>query len=130
MSDIVNQASFNSGEWAPQLFARVDLQKYHSGAALLQNWFVDYRGGASTRPGTKYVIQAYKSSTAVRLIPFQAAFNVNYILEFGNHYVRFIFDGAPVVEAAKAITGATQANPCVLTIAGSGYSIGDWIFVQ
>ena len=41
----VIQSSFNSGEWAPTLYARVDVAKYHSGAALLRNFFVDYRGG-------------------------------------------------------------------------------------
>jgi hypothetical protein len=74
------QASFNSGEWSPKLYSRVDLAKYKSGAALLQNWFVDYRGGASTRTGTKYVLQCYKSATAVRLIPFQASFTVGFVL--------------------------------------------------
>lgn len=130
MSNIVAQASFNSGEWAPSLYARVDMQKYRSGAALLENWFVDYRGGASTRTGSKYVIQAYKSATQVRLINFQASFNVGYVIEIGDGYMRFIYQGAPVVETAKAISGATQANPCVLTIVGSGYSIGDWIYVS
>src|SRR5437899_12330497 len=98
MSDLVIQASLNAGEWSPKLFARVDLAKYKSGAALLENFFVDYRGGASTRPGTKYILQCYKSSTAVRLIPFQASFQVGYVLEFGDQYIRFFFDGAPVLE--------------------------------
>jgi len=130
MSENLVQASFNSGEWSPQLFARVDLQKYRSGAALLQNFFVDYRGGASTRPGTQYIIQARDSTHAVRLIPFQAAFNVGYVLEFGQNYIRFIFQGSPVLENSFNITGASQANPCVLTIPGNNYVIGDWIFVQ
>ena len=62
------QNSFNSGEWAPNLWARTDVEKYHSGAALLRNFFVDYRGGASTRSGTKYILRGYKDSTAIRLI--------------------------------------------------------------
>lgn len=130
MTDIAPQASFNSGEWAPSLYARVDMTKYRSGAALLENYFVDYRGGASSRPGTKYVIQAFKSSLDVRLIPFQATSTVGYILEFGHGYIRFIFNGQPIVENAFAITGATRANPCVLTIPGNNYIVTDWIFVQ
>lgn len=129
MADIAIQASFNSGEWSPSLFARVDLQKYRSGAALLANFFVDYRGGASTRTGTKYVIQAYDSAHGVRLIPFQAAFNSGYIVEVGNGYMRFMYHGQPVVESNFAISGATQANPCVLTIVGNNYVIGDDLFV-
>jgi hypothetical protein len=130
MGEIVAQASFNSGEWSPNLYARVDLQKYHSGAALLENFYIDYRGGASTRPGTKYILQAYKSATAVRLIPFQASFSVGYVLEFGDHYIRFFYQGSPIVETAINITAATAANPCVVTIPGHAYLAGDWIYIS
>lgn len=129
MSDLKIQASFNVGEWAPTLNARVDLQKYRSAAALLQNFIVDYRGGASTRPGTKWILQAYKSATAVRLIPFQASFGVGYILEFGDGYIRFYNNGAPVLEAATFITAATAGPPEVFTDAAHGYNNNDWIFV-
>src|SRR6266705_5575079 len=110
MGQPVIQTSFAAGEWAPSLYARVDLAKYHSGAALLRNFVVDYRGGATARPGTKYVLQT-KSTSAVRLISFQASFTVSYILEFGNGYIRFHNNGAPVLEASKTITGITKANP-------------------
>ena len=129
MAQPVIQASFNSGEWAPSLNARVDMQKYHSAAALLENFFVDYRGGASTSPGTKYIIQAYKSATAVRLIPFQASFTVGYVLEFGDFYIRFINNGAPVLEATKTISGATQANPAAIVATAHGYTTGDWVYI-
>lgn len=129
MTQSVIQASFNSGEWSPKLFGRVDLQKYRSGAALLENFFVDYRGGASTKPGSRYILQCYKSATAVRLIPFQASFDVGYVLEFGDGYIRFFFDGAPVLEAAKTITAAASGPPEVFTSAAHGYANGDWIFV-
>ena len=129
MSEVAVQASFNSGEWSPKLYARVDMQKYRSGAALLENFFVDYRGGASTRPGTRYIIQAYDSANPVRLIPFQVSFATGYILEFGNGYIRFMFEGAPVTETPLAISAASQANPCVLTIVGNTFIPGDWIAV-
>lgn len=128
-SQPVIQTSFNSGEWAPALNARVDLTKYHSGAALLRNFFVDYRGGASTRPGTKYILRCLSSSSQVRLIPFQASFSVTYILEFGNGYIRFFTNGSPVLEPAKAITGITQANPGVITSAGHGFFNNEWVYV-
>lgn len=128
MGNSVIQTSFNVGEWAPTLNARVDLQKYHSAAALLENFFVDYRGGASTRPGTKYINQAYNSAHPVRLIPFQASFAVGYILEFGQNYIRFFNNGAPVLEAPLNITGATRANPCVVSVTNS-FSAGDWVYI-
>lgn len=128
MTETIIQSSFNSGEWSPKLFARVDLAKYRSGAALLLNWFVDYRGGASTRPGTKYINQCYKSGTTVRLIPFQASFNIGYVLEFGDQYIRFFFQGAPVLETATTITGAVAGPPEVFTDTAHGYSNGNWIY--
>jgi hypothetical protein len=130
MTAIVIQKSFSSGEWAPELNARVDLAKYHSAAALLRNFFVDYRGGASSRPGTKYILQAFKSAKKVRLIPFQASFIVNYVLEFGDFYIRFFVNGGPVLEATTAITGVTNANPGVITDATHGYSTGDWVLLN
>jgi hypothetical protein len=130
MSDIVIQASLNSGEWSPKLFARVDLAKYKSGAALLENFFVDYRGGASTRPGTRYILQCYKSATAVRLIPFQASFSVGYVLEFGDQYIRFFFQGAPVIETATSITSDAAGNPTVFTDNAHGYTDNDWLFIN
>lgn len=45
-------------------------------------------------------------------------------------YMRVISNGEFVVEATKAITGATQASPGVLHIAAHGYSVGDWIFIE
>ena len=129
MGSPVFQKSFNSGEWAPQLYSRVDLEKYKSGAALIRNFFVDYRGGVSTRMGTEYILQAYQSATPVRIIPFQASTTVSYILEFGNYYIRFYNNGAPILEATNPITAISQANPCVVTVANT-YAIGDWVFIS
>src|SRR5258705_3869926 len=129
MSDNVIQTSFNSGEWSPSLYAQVNLKQYHSGAALLRNFFVDNRGGATTRPGTRYIATC-KSNGIVRPIPFQASFTVSYLLEFGQGYVRFFNNGAPVLEAGKAITAITQANPGVITSNAHGFSNGDWISIS
>ena len=129
MADTITQASFNSGEWSPKLFARVDVAKYRSAAALLQNYFVDYRGGASTRPGTKYIQQAYNSAAKVRIIPFQASFSIGYLLEFGAGYVRFYYQGTPVLETATSITSAASGPPEVFTDTAHGYNDNDWIFV-
>lgn len=129
MSDIVIQASFSHGEWAPALYARVDVQAYRAACALAQNFFIDYRGGVSTRPGSRYVLQAYKSSTSVRVITFQASFNIGYALEFGDRYIRFVFQGNPILETGFAISGITRADPAVVTATGNDFSTGDWVFI-
>lgn len=123
------QSSFNSGEWAPQLYARVDLEKYKSGAAFLRNFFVDYRGGISTRPGTKYILRGFVDSKPIRLIPFQASFAIGYVLEFGDKYVRFYRNSAPVLETGIAITAVTNADPAVLSVINT-YNDGDWVYID
>lgn len=126
----IMQHSFAVGELAPALYARTDITKYQAAAALMRNFYVDYRGGASTRMGTKYILQAYKSATAVRLIPFQASFTVGYELEFGDFYIRFFYNGAPVLETGLAIQAITLANPMDIQVNGHSYSVGDWVYIS
>ena len=113
------QTSFASGEWAPDLYARVDIGKYHAAAALLRNFYVDYRGGVSTRAGTRYILTC-KGPGTVRLIPFQAGFSLGYVLEFGQNYIRFYNNGAPVLEGAFPVT-STSGNS--ITAASNNYAI-------
>lgn len=83
------QTSFAAGEISPQLYARVDLEKFQVGAALLRNFFVDYRGGVSNRPGTKYIATTKFPQGTQRLLPFIVSTEATYVLEFGEHYIRF-----------------------------------------
>jgi hypothetical protein len=131
MAQPLIQSSFNSGEWAPNLWARTDIEKYHSGAALLRNFFVDYRGGASTRPGTKYCLRGYKDSSAIRMIPFQVTLTLGFACEFGQQYIRFYQNGAPILEAGLAITGITNAKPAVVSVMNT-YNTGsvDWVYIS
>lgn len=128
MSQNVIQTSFNAGELSPNLYAHVDLAKYHSGVALARNFFVDYRGGLSTRPGFAFSAQARVSNKDVRLIPFQFSVVQTYMLEFGDQYIRVYIAGAPVLEASKVITGITLANPGIVNVAAHGYSNGDTVY--
>lgn len=130
----VTVPSFASGELAPSLYGRVDLAKYHTAAALLRNMIVDYRGGAMNRPGTMFVGRAKADSKPVRLIPFEFSTTPSniqtYMLAFGDMYVRFMQNGGYITEAAKNITGATQANPCVITSNAHGFSNGDEVAIS
>ena len=121
------QPSFAAGEISPTLYARVDLAKYHTGAALIRNAFADYRGGATSRGGTKFIGQAKISSKPARLLPFQFNTQQTYVLEFGDAYMRVITNGGYILETAKNVTAITQANPGVVTITSHGYSNGDWV---
>ncbi len=122
--------SFAAGELSPAMYGRTDLAKYHVGAALLRNFFVDYRGGASSRQGSAFVGQCKDSTKPNRLIPFQFNTLQAYALVFGDFSMRVVMNGAYVLEPTKAITGISQANPGVLTQAAHGYSNGDLLFLS
>jgi len=120
--------SFAAGELAPSMYGRVDLAKYHVGASLLRNFFVDYRGGASSRPGTSFVGQCKDSTTPNRLIPFQFNTLQAYALVFGNLTMRVVMNGGYVLEPATTITGITQASSGVFTDPAHNYSVGDLLY--
>lgn len=128
MADLIKYA-FVAGEVSPTLFGRSDLEKYDLGVALARNWFVDYRGGLSTRPGSIFVDYVKDDDKETKFIPFKFAPAVNstYVLLFGHQYIRFLQDGAYILEPAKVITGITQASPGVVTAVGHGYANGDWV---
>lgn len=121
--------NFQAGELSPRLEGRIDLQKYNSGAQKLENMLVFPQGGITRRPGTKYA-GASKDGGKVRLIPFEFSDEQAYVLEFGANYIRYYKDDGILTEATETISGATQANPVVLTITGTSLANGDRIFVK
>lgn len=93
-TSIIN--AFNSGELSPQLEGRTDLGKYYSGCRTLENFLVFSYGGASRRPGTRYIATAKNSDEAVRLIPFEFSTTQAYIIEVGDEYFRFYRNGGQI----------------------------------
>src|SRR5574337_220917 len=118
MSTPILERAFTTGEVAPALFGNVQLARMHAAASTMRNFFVGYQGGAYSRAGTAFVGFSKQTGRAYppRVISFQFSINQGLALEFGNFYMRVIFDGAYVTEAPYVITNATQASPCVLTI--------------
>lgn len=130
------QPTFSSGELCPNLYARVDLAKYHAGLKLARNFFILPQGGASNRAGTMFCgrslnsivgnsIGGNLSAVSPQLIPFIFSTLQTYVLEFGNNYMRVLMNGGYVLEtpvltgsvySGIPITGMTNANPGMLTV--------------
>ena len=94
------QPSFAAGELSPFLYGRVDLAKFHVGARTMQNFFVHPHGGASNRPGTRFVGEVDNSGLRHRLIPFQfrtLPAGQTYALVFGDKTMQVVMfnAGAP-----------------------------------
>ena len=92
------QTSFNAGELSPTLEGRVDMSKYTSGCAKLENFIPLIQGGAMKRSGTRYVASVKTASAVTRLIPFEFGTTQAYVLEFGNQYMRVYKDGGQVLD--------------------------------
>lgn len=121
--------NFTAGELSPRLDGRTDLNKYFNGTKTLENMLIHPHGGASRRSGTKFIHEVKTSSVQTRLIPFEFSTTQTYIMEFGNQYIRFYKDQGIITESNKTISGATQANPGVITATSHGYSNGDHVII-
>ena len=131
------QCSFSAGEITPSLLGRIDVAKWHEGARTMRNFFVNFRGGATSRAGTLYVgmckqgapnVGGTATSNPPRDITFQFSNTQGYALEFGDTYMRVKSNGAYVVEPTVTITGITQATTAVIHAPSHGYSVGDWVY--
>ena len=123
-------SSFVAGEISPRLEGRTELDKYKAGLSELLNMVVHPHGGVSRRPGTEFLGEVKDSATKTRLVPFQFKTTDTYILEFGDSVMRVYRNGGQVLDSAKAISGATKANPVVITATGHGLSNGDEVFIS
>ena len=123
----VQLTNFTGGELSPRLDGRNDLSKYPTGCKTLENFIVFPHGSAARRSGTQFVAEVKDSSKKTRLIPFEFSTTQTYMMEFGNQYIRFYKDNGQILESDVTISGATQANPVVITATGHGYSNGDEI---
>lgn len=139
------QNVLNGGEISPLLRGRVDQPRYNTGAREMLNMVPMPQGGATRRPGTRYLGTA-KSQTS-RLVPFVFSETQGRILEFGDKTMRvWLPDGKLVssgsepyvvstpfaASALRAVRFAQSADvvyfahpsypPCKL----SRYSDNDW----
>ena len=108
--------SFAGGELSPEMFGRIDDQKFQTGAAKLRNFIALPQGPAVNRPGTKFVREVKDSTKKTRLIPFTYSTTQTMVLEFGQGYIRFHTQG----ETLLAGTGAAYNG-------ATSYVVGDMV---
>ena len=110
------QTNFTAGELSPRLSARVDLDRYANGAAVLQNVLVQAHGGATRRPGSYYVglTKSQAAGTHPRLIPFVVSNIAGYALELGQYTMRFYRNRAPILSSGTPLELATPWPASVL----------------
>lgn len=88
-------STFNAGEWSPDLYGRIDLDKYRNACQTIENFVLLAQGPATRRPGTQF-IAATKTDSVVRLIPFEFSTEQAYVIEAGAGYFRFYMNGGRI----------------------------------
>lgn len=132
MSTSFIKFAFVSGELSPTLFGRSDLEKYDLGMERISNWFVDYRGGLSTRPGIVLCGEALYPDTPSKFFKFifGPQLENTYLVIFEENTIKFMQDGGYVLETAKVVTGLTKANPGVVTAVAHGYTANQLVYLS
>ena len=123
------QNNFNGGEISPLLFGRPDVDRYKTGLQTCLNFIPLVQGPVERRPGTVFMKEVKTSSLSTRIMRFEFSTTQAYILEFGNLYCRFYKDNGVILSSTSTISGATAADPVVVTDTGHPYSNGDEIYI-
>lgn len=95
--------SFNAGELSPLLDGRDDIAKYNQGCRKLENFLVTAYGAVVRRPGLQFIAAAKAGNKQIRLVPFKFSIVQTYMLEFGEHYIRFFKDGEQIFSGTPSV---------------------------
>lgn len=99
------QPSFAGGEISPNLYGRVDLERYGNSLRRCRNFIVRQFGGIDNRSGFRYLGSAKNADQKCRLIPFQFSVDQTFALEFGDLYMRVWSNGEQVVYSSGSSAG-------------------------
>lgn len=92
------QVSFAGGEISESMYGRQDDQKYQTGLAKCENFWVLPQGPVQNRPGFSFVRAAKYSNKQTRLIPFRFNNKQTMVIELGDKYARFHTLGATLLD--------------------------------
>lgn len=127
------QNSFNGGEWSPHLWGRQeDVESYRNSCRQVTNFELLVQGAARFRSGFQYVRRnpdPTAKNKPARLMRFEFGTTQPYLIEFGDSEITIYRDRATLTHEVKNITGATKADPCVITATAHGYNDGDEVFI-
>jgi len=110
------QPSFTSGELAPRMYGRVDVERYFTGVKTMENFLLTPFGSAERVPGTYYVAPAKYAAKKCRLLNFTYSASTAYVIEFGEYYMRFYKSNGQLVVTSPSAWGT-----------GTGYVVGNYV---
>lgn len=124
---------FIGGEISQYMAARTDLNSFLKSLSWCQNFIVLPQGGLKFRTGTALAGLSTDTPTAASFISFQFSASDALMIVATNNKFRFFRDDGIVLSAnaagGVAITGISQANPCVVTAPAHGMSNGQEVIL-
>jgi hypothetical protein len=114
--------SFAGGEISPNMYGRIDDNRYSTGAAYLRNFIALPQGPAQNRTGTVFVRET-KGSVRARLIPFTYSMSQTMVIELGVNYIRLHTSAQTLLNTAATpiLVGGNSVVGRMYTFAGNTY---------
>lgn len=88
----INQSNFTSGEIAPTLRGRIDIDKYYNGCAQAENVVILPHGGLRRRPGLAKSTDSHNAN-ALRIEAFEFSVTQTYLILFEDLVIKIFKDG-------------------------------------
>lgn len=129
MQDNLSILGFTAGELSPWLSTRFDLQSYHRGAALLENFLVQPYGGLSRREGTEYIGAAAVQEEGVRLFSFYYSETDALMLEFFPGGMRLYRDGELLRKDGEVYVRETPWTTAEVVLSLRFVQVNDVVYV-
>jgi hypothetical protein len=121
--------NFSKGEFAPLLYARVDVPQYQAGAKIVENFIIQRYGGLSFRPGFRFAGEVDNVLHDYRMRPFRAGQNQGLVQLFGDLQMRLLAKGGFVAEDDLKIVSITKEAQAVLEIPFHDMVAGDRLYL-
>jgi hypothetical protein len=122
-------SNFSGGEVAPEVQGRLDAELFKNSLKRCENFISMTQGALAYRGGSTYD-HPTRQLKAARLEKFVYSDDQVYTLEFTDYKLRLYLDDALVLNTGTvAITGATKADPCVISATSHGFVTGDEIYI-
>ena len=120
---------WNSGEFGPEFWGRSDVERYGLGAAHIENFYVTYSGSLRTREPLRFAEYCQTPEATQRLFSFEFSNSIDaaYCVIFGSGTIRFMRDGAYILEDAVTVSGVASG---IATSTAHGYENGDLVYLD
>lgn len=128
------QMNLTGGELSPGMYSRPDVAKYQSAAKEVTNFIIKPQGGVRFRGGTRLVGSIVDGNIHNTQIRFEVGPGESYVLDFGDHNLRFIKDGAYILDASRAAETLTVTSGFPATfntgVVAHGFTEGERVYLD